>query len=144
MAPDWHPYVEFEGWEQPGPAIPIQVIGPNGTRREQDALIDSGSEWSALPVDYMSDFAIRKEDCQEVRPRGAPIEVVELWYEPGVRTIVLTHEFLLHPYFTSRVAMPALSESDFFREFRVTFDYREQQFRLDRYEEPAPPHNFVD
>lgn len=100
------------------------------------ALVDSGADFSVLPIKLASILDVRLEQCREMAcgTAGGPgvVLVRDLPLEAEIESLGM--RFAMRAAFTEHVSMTLLGLDDFFRVFRVTFDHANESFSLQPYD----------
>ena len=112
------------------PMIDIEVIGLDGTRWQDAALIDSGADRSAFPLHWLRRLKIRKTvDCHQRTFDGAGGRGRQWVYESGVRAVIEDREIRLAGCFVNSPVI-LLGREDFLCKFEVRLDQQNARYFL--------------
>jgi hypothetical protein len=112
----------------------VQITGPNGKVIANDALIDSGADCSALPVEWMARLGITETQCETREMYGACGSGESHHYRLALSACVEGIHLKLNVAFCE-IEVPVLGRNDFFDTFRVTLDQRRKVLTLEPYED---------
>jgi hypothetical protein len=107
--------------------VELVLIGPDGRRVLDAALIDTGADKSAFPRSWMKRLGIDKGACDSHPFDSATGKGSQLRYRDGLRAIAFGREIQLQGNFVN-TPVALLGREDFLNEFEVRFDQRNSRF----------------
>jgi hypothetical protein len=139
------PYRAYGG-DKPGPSLDVELLGVNGKVVPTLALVDSGAEWTKLPLSVGVELGVDLSLCKPTESQtGAGVSDQEFWWndsppglvreEPGVR--INDREVPIAPILAEKMPIVVLGREDFLASFKFTLDQRVERFTLEPYEEPV-------
>jgi hypothetical protein len=114
------------------PVFPIVLVGPADESPPLMALVDSGADSSLFPLQIAPLIGIDITRCEQATGITAGGKAKRYIWEDGVGTTVLERKVRLRGAFGACPVI-LLGRKDFFREFKIGFDEREQTFSLAPY-----------
>lgn len=114
------------------PVISLALRGPSRVDVPILGLVDSGADYSVLPLGLTSLLGIDIGQCQQIEGHSAGGHTdYFIWAKP-LRTKLLGRDIQLKATF-GNTPVALLGREDFFANFKVSFDQRKKRFRLDAY-----------
>jgi hypothetical protein len=109
--------------------LPLEIIGLDGRRHSDSALIDTGADSSAFPLFWMKLLGIRKKDCRKQDFTSAGGTADQWNFRDGLTAIILGQQVQLVANFVD-TPIALLGREDFLVRFRVRFDQSRQRFTI--------------
>ncbi len=140
------PYRAYAG--RHSPSLEVDLVGVNGRELRQLALIDTGAEYSCMPLELGRQLGVDESLCVPLMTNvGIGQEPVQesLWWNespagasresPVVH--VMGHEVPIAPMLRESMDIVALGRHDFLAAFKFCCDERARSFSLELYDEPV-------
>jgi len=110
--------------------VDITLTGPDEPPLSTMAVVDSGADGSALPMDLASALGIDLDaDCRSETGVSSDGDAEHRIYEPGIEVEVYGHRLKIDATF-SNTPLILLGQDDFFMRFHVAFDRPAKEFTL--------------
>lgn len=137
------PFLVYAG-DNPSPSLELELLGVNGHVEATKALVDSGTEWTQMPLELGMRLGVDLSLCHSVMSQtGGGLTKGDRWWnrtpeglvreEPAVR--VMGHEAPIAPILSAHISIVALGREDFLSSFKFSIDQRERSFMLELYDE---------
>jgi hypothetical protein len=113
--------------------LDVEIIGLDGRRWRDGALVDSGADRSAFPLHWLRRLGIRRTvDCRKRTFDGAGGSGTQWLYEDGIQTLIEGRRIRLAGCFVDSPVI-LLGREDFLCHFEVRFDQRNSRYFLRAY-----------
>ena len=144
VTPTSFPYRVYAG-DGGSPSLEVDLLGVNGVDISTLALVDTGAEWSVMPLDVGKRLGVDLSLCKQTEGQAGAGAATQWWWGQSpdglarVRPMIRTAgwEVPIAPMLTERIDVVVLGRRDFLSSFRFAIDERAQTFSLDPYDEPV-------
>jgi hypothetical protein len=127
------------------PSVEVELLGINGAVIPHLALLDTGAEWSKMPLELGRRMGVDLDRCHLTQSQtGGGIASGEYFWndspegcereEPVVR--LMGREVPIAPILSEHIDVVVLGRNDFLASFKLCVDQRAHSFTLEPYDEP--------
>jgi hypothetical protein len=115
--------------------VDIKLFGAPGGPLSDSALLDSGADGCAFPLQWMKRLGIEMDNCdpETLETAGGPSR--EWTYRGVMLDLFVCGQMVPVKGVFSDTPVALLGRGDVFARFRITFDQKKQRFRMDPYED---------
>jgi hypothetical protein len=114
--------------------VDIELLG--APRELQDsALLDSGADVCAFPMEWMTRLGIEVESCDDDELETASGPGSQWTYQDAMLELVVRGQRIPVKGIFSETPVALLGRDDVFARFRITFDQKNERFRMEPYED---------